>query len=122
MKFIVIDVDKAHAIGLWKRICMPHRFYPDIFIVENCTKSIVSFVDGMEDSLVAIPIRFRIETEFHTDSHLIIHERSNIISRHMLRVHEYPASSHVIYRLLCEWRTYRENSEVYKTRFMVTST
>ena len=115
MNYIIVDIDKLHALGLWKRVCLPHGFYPDIFIVENITESIVSFIDELKDSVVALPISFQVRTVFQTSCTLIVHEKSRNVSSNQIQVSGIPASACVIDALYSAWRNQHEhNKEVYK--------
>lgn len=112
MRYIIVDVNKFHAISLWRRLCFSSGFYPEIFIIENNRESIISFIESLENAIIAIPIAFREETHFQSKCTLIVHEKSKIINNHVMRVQGTPASTHVISTLLKQWRYLNVNPKI----------
>ena len=109
--YAIVDVDMLHAINLYRRICLPCRFNPDVFIVDNQIQSIIEFVDGLLHDVIALPIAFKKEVYFQSMSTLIVHRNSNISSKSQVVVDGHPASSAIVYSLLVQWRFSHETQQ-----------
>ena len=103
--FAIVDVNPWHLQQLWRRICIPSGFFPDLWVGPAESHTLISFVKGITDyDYIALPIQSLNPIYLESSANCIIHRDSRIESKLFTHVTSKPASSAVVYKLLEIWR------------------
>ena len=105
MKFAIVDVNPWHLQQLWRRICVPSGFFPDLWVGPANSEHLISFMKDITGyQYIALPIQSLHPICISTDSICVVHKDSQIQSESLIYVTNQPASSAVVYKLLETWR------------------